>query len=145
MILQQPYIKEWPEKGVSILVPPQENGVEVNWAERGLPRSLPDSPIFRLIRLVINFEIEEAGKPCAVLMDFKPPFELRVRYEQDDLEQARQVDGTLKLAFWDGQHWVLFTREKHGFELQPDPPPGTGGIGFARISHWGDPPVGWGD
>jgi hypothetical protein len=144
MILE-PYRQDWPEKGVSILVPPQDSGVTVIGVERDMPRSIPDRPNFRLDRPVINFEIEDAEKTGAVLREFKPPFELRVRYTQDDLERAMKAGRPLTLAFWDGEHWVLFTREKHDFELRPNTEPGTGGTGFARISHWGDPPVGWGD
>jgi hypothetical protein len=144
MILE-PYRQDWPEKGVSILVPAQENGVTVIGVERDMPRSIPDRPNFHPSRLVINFELEEAGKPGAVLMEFRPPLQLRVLYTQDDLDRAMKAERPLKLAFWDGEHWVLFTREKHDFELQPFPETGTGGVGFARISHWGDPAVGWGD
>lgn len=50
----------------------------------------------------------------------------------------------MELAFWNGDEWIVFTEEKHQFELQPDAKGKGGGYGVALISHWGDPNIGWG-
>jgi hypothetical protein len=59
-----------------------------------------------------------------------------------DLYEAAHTSRRLKLAYWDGKKWVVFTARAHRFELLP---PTGGGIGKAKITRWaGDPPVAWG-
>jgi hypothetical protein len=138
--------EDWPEEGVSVHVPQQKSNVRVKKVKLSLGplRDMPGGPDFRPGRLVINFELVDDAAPEKVLTEFDPPFELRVRYKKADLDRAASAGRPLTLAFWDGDAWVPFTREKHGFELQPDAKPDKGGIGFARISRWGDPAIGWG-
>jgi hypothetical protein len=145
MVLQSDF-EDWPDVGVSVHVPDQKSGIRVRKVRLELPplRDMPGGPDFQPGRLVVNFELVDDDKPSMVLTEFEPPVELRVRYTRDDLDRARAAEQPLTLAFWDGKVWVPFTRKKHDFELQPYPEPGTGGIGFARISRWGDPAVGWG-
>jgi hypothetical protein len=99
---------------------------------------------FKPGRLVINFALVDEDEPDTVLTEFDPPFELRIRYTRGDLERARHADKSLELAFWNGSEWVVFTQEKHQFELQPDAKGNAGGYGVALISHWGDPNIAWG-
>ena len=145
MVLQST-VEDWPDAGVAVQVPDQKNKVKVRKVRLALPalRDMPGGPDFRPGRLVINFELVDDDHPDVVLAEFDPPFELRVRYTQADLKRAKAAEQPLTLAFWDGKSWVPFTQKKHGFELQPDSGPGAGGVGYARISRWGDPAVGWG-
>ncbi len=143
---KQSYVEDWPDEGVAVDVPPQKSRVRVRKVKLPLltERDMPARGDFRPGRLVINFELVDDDAPDTVLTEFDPPFELRVRYTQADLDRAAAANRPLRLAFWDGSDWVVFTPEKHGFELQPDEKPGRGGIGFARIARWSDPAVGWG-
>ena len=145
-MVMQSEIEDWPEEGVSVVVPEQKSGVKVRKDKLKLPplRDMPGNPDFKPGRVVINFELVDDDAPGTVLAEFDPPFELRVRYTHADLNRARKVGRPLTLAFWDGKTWVPFTREKHGFELRPDAKPDAGGVGYALISRWGDPAVGWG-
>jgi hypothetical protein len=98
---------------------------------------------FKPGRLVINFALVDEDNPETILTEFDPPFELRVRYTRGDLERAKKAGKSLELGFWNGDEWVVFTQEKHQFELQPDAQENAGGYGVVLISHWGDPNIGW--
>jgi hypothetical protein len=99
---------------------------------------------FKPGRLVINFALVDEDNPETILTEFDPPFELRVRYTRGDLERAKKAGKSLQLGFWNDDEWVVFTPEKHQFQLQPDAKENAGGYGVAQISHWGDPNIGWG-
>jgi hypothetical protein len=99
---------------------------------------------FKPGRLVINFALVDEDNPETILTEFDPPFELRVRYTRGDLERAKKAGKSLELGFWNGDEWIVFTQEKHQFELQPDTQGNAGGYGVILISHWGDPNIGWG-
>lgn len=133
------------QEGVTVTLPDQ--------ARRRKAISLPVDPVakmpanpggFQPHRVVINVAVVDEDKPDEYLQEMDPPFELRVRYTRGDLEKAQKSGGELKLAFWDGSQWVVFTQEKHRFELQPADQGEGGGFGVAYISHWGDPNIGWG-
>ena len=134
----------------------EETTVEVKSQKSGkrvkvvkLPgKNMSDVPervnVFKPKRLVMNFAGEDEDNPGQFLTHFDPPLELRVKFRKADQNQA--ADGKPKLAFWSEveNNWVLFTAEKHQFELQFNPS-GHGGTGIAFISDWGDPQVAWGD
>jgi hypothetical protein len=94
---------------------------------------------FQPARLVANIALEDETSPGEYLSQLDEPFELRIRYTPADMKQAKSG---LKLAFWDGTEWVVFTKEKHNFELQPDSQ--GGGYGVVQLSRWGDPNIAWG-
>lgn len=94
---------------------------------------------FQPARLVANIALEDETSPGEYLSQLDEPFELRIRYTPGDMKQAKSG---LKLAFWDGTEWVVFTKEKHNFELQPDSQ--GGGYGVVQLSRWGDPNIAWG-
>jgi hypothetical protein len=98
---------------------------------------------FQPHRVVINVALEDEDNPGEFMEAIDMPFELSIRYTRGDLERAQREGGALRLAFWDGSQWVVFTPEKHSFELQPSAQ-GDGGYGVVRISRWGDPNVSWG-
>lgn len=99
---------------------------------------------FQPSRVVVNIALEDEDRPGKYLEVIDPPFELRVRYTRGDLESAKKAGGELRLAFWDGSQWVVFTAEKHHFELQPSGNEDGGGYGVVLLSRWGDPNVSWG-
>jgi hypothetical protein len=147
-MVRQSYVEDWPDAGVALDVPGQVSKVKVRKVRLALPalKDVPGTAAFRPGRLVINFELVDDDRPEVVLKKFDPPFELRVRYTRADWKRAEAAKQALTLAYWDGKTWVPFTPKKHGFELQPDrdEDPSTGGVGYARISDWDDPAVGWG-
>jgi hypothetical protein len=132
-------------EGVVVRIPEQ--------ARRLRAVSLPVDPLdkmpaapggFQPHRVVINVALEDEDNPGEFVEVIEVPFELRVRYTRGDLERLQREGGALRLAFWDGSQWVVFTPEKHSFELQPSDQGDGGGYGVVRISHWGDPNVSWG-
>jgi len=147
MVLQSD-LEDWSDAGVSVDVPEQHSKVKVRKVRRRLPSrtAVPSSPTFHLGRMVINFELVDDDYPDTTLTKFDPRFELRVRYTRNDWKRAEAAGQTPTLAFWNGKTWAPFTKEKHGFELRPDSntDPAAGGAGYARISDWDDPAVGWG-
>ncbi len=82
------------------------------------------------------------GKPGAPLTSFDPPIELDVAYVTLELYEAVRTARPLKLGYWDGNQWVVFTYEQHLYELLS---PVDGAVGKVMISSWaGDPPIAWG-
>lgn len=133
------------QEGVAVTVPQQDRRIKVVKLPLGQADKMVGKPGgFQSDRLVINFALEDEDNPGVYLEEFEPPFELRVRYTRGDLEKAQKAGKELRLAFWDGTQWVVFTREKHQFELQASSQGDGGGYGIVRISHWGDPNIGWG-
>jgi hypothetical protein len=125
---------------------PQQSGKRVRIVK--LPsKNMNDVPervdVFKPGRLVMNFAGEDEDNPGPFITHFDPPLELRVKFKKADQDGA--ADGKPKLAFWSEveNNWVLFTAEKHQFELQFNAS-GKGGTGVAFITHWGDPQIGWG-
>jgi hypothetical protein len=95
-------------------------------------------------RLVINFGLVDEDDEDNILTDFDPPIEVKIRYNQKDIEDAKASKGNLRLAYWSGKDWEYFTEKKHNFKLVPDSKPDKGGYGYVKISRWGDPPLAWG-
>jgi hypothetical protein len=100
------------------------------------PADAEDTPgVFELTRPVINFHVTE-NDGSTIVHHFNPPLVLRVEITEAELEQVA-AGHDLKLGFWDGSRWVLFTKEKHHFQIHSQ-------FALALIRHWGDPGVGWG-
>jgi hypothetical protein len=99
---------------------------------------------FKPFRPVINLKVVDAAHPGREVAEFEPPIELRVRYDEEDLAQAKKEGKDLWLGFWDGKEWIRFTNEKHQFELVPDRYKKLVGWGVVRISRWADPTKAWG-
>lgn len=110
----------------------------------GTPNMKPKTGDFKPIRAVINVVLEDENKPGVYLTNLEQAVEIRVRYTAEDKQAADAAGATLALGFWDGKQWVRFTRQKHNFDLIPDPDPRKGGYGIVSITKWGDPPIGWG-
>lgn len=143
--MAKPDVVQFTEVGVTVTVPAQRVTVKVVKLPIGTLADRPGVPGgFQPGRQVINFELVDEKAPDTFLTEFDPPFQLRVQYTKPDLDRAADTGRPLALAFWDGSQWVVFTREKHQFELHPNTVPETGGYATVEISKWGDPPVAWG-
>jgi hypothetical protein len=128
-----------------IHVPDQKRRIGVRRLALGKLENMPAARGgFQPARLVMNFELYDEDQPEGNLAELEQPFELRVRYTRADRQRAESEGAALALAFWDGNTWVRFTAEKHGFHLEPDSNPARGGFGVVSITKWGDPPVSWG-
>lgn len=140
------YKANFSAEGVSVKVPQQAQKIRAKKLPQFSLDQMKGVPGgFNPWRVVINFALYEEGKPDVFLTEFSQPFELRVRYTNQDEKRASKEGKQLSLAFWDGGQWIRFTKEKHQFSLQPDFTPNTGGYGVVKISRWGDPHVAWGD
>lgn len=130
--------------GVTILVPKQEKKTKVVKLAKGKLKDMPGKVGgFKPGRLVINFAVALFDQPGAYLEVFDPPIEVEIAYTPADEKRARDAHQPLQLAFWDGEQWVVFTPEKHHFELISKGD-GQGGVGKVSLSKWGDPPISWG-
>jgi hypothetical protein len=127
------------EEGVWVTVPRQANGRLVRIERKTLPEDTPGTPtVFEPKDIRINFQVWEQldGGSSQILQKLNPPMVLRVAITDKARDWAAQ-SGQLRLAFWDGSEWVLFTKRKHLFHLTPN-------HGIAVIRDWGDPAVAWG-
>jgi hypothetical protein len=137
---------EFPDAGVTVTVPAQKKKVKVLEKPIKNPEKIKKAKgKFKARRLVMNLVLVDRDDPKKTLTKFDPPIEVRVRYRKKDLENAEKAGKKLALAFWNGKVWVIFSKKKHKFQLQPDEKPKKGGYGVVEISNWGDPPIGWGD
>ena len=131
------------QEGVAVSVP--EGAKRIRAVKLPLDKldAMPAKPgVFTPTRLVANIALEDENSPGVYLSQFDEPFEMRVRYTPADLKKAQEAKSELKLAFWDGKEWVVFTKKKHNFELQSDNQ--GGGYGVVQLSRWGDPNISWG-
>ena len=153
-----PLVADYPDKGVTVIVPWQGRAVIV--------QSMPSVPLdqlkserdaFKPGGLLMNPEVLDARHPETVLTTFEPPMEIQVKFPNAAIENARQlvrkqkqnekyepttdeVVAALQLGFWDGARWVQFTKEKHKLRFLTT----AGIVGVVSLSKWGDPPIGWG-
>jgi hypothetical protein len=128
--------------GVTVTVPDQGKWVSV--VEKDMPplSSMPGNANFTPIRLIVNLAVVDYNNLNSVITSFDPPIELEVHYTDQDVSQAVLDGGELKLAYWDGSTWVVFTKAVNQYNLVPQP---TGGVAQLQISSWaGDPPMAWG-
>jgi hypothetical protein len=95
---------------------------------------------FNLIEVVTSLKlVDDEDKHVS---KYPQEIELRVKYTKDIKGKADGRGKKLKLAYWDGDNWICFTKKKHGFkliEITKDE-----GFGIAKIKEWPDPPIAWG-
>jgi hypothetical protein len=123
----------WDDLQVAVIVPTQAVAGQLSIVRLDLPNpdKVPPTPnTFIPTRLVVNFEVRKADDQTLV-QQFSPPMVLRVGFNEEELAAAAEGQ-ELKLAFWDGSRWVVFTKEKHHLELHST-------FAIALIRHWGDP------
>ena len=130
-----------PHKMTEVRVPWQGFDVEVEPRPIKEVGEMYEDETFTPFGVVTNFDIvnKKTGKSLEKL---DTPFELRVRYEESDFKKAAEKGMLLRLAYWKGGRWNLFTAKKHRFHLISEGP--FVGVGVAKITDWGDPMVSWG-
>jgi hypothetical protein len=138
-------VYEFPEVGVTVTVPPQNNFSDVVLERlplEGVPEMESDEEYFKLGRLVINFILYESENPEVILEEFDPPIEVQVKFTPADVEFADVGEKELAFAFWDGNEWIRFTEEKHQFNLNPlEEDLIYSGFAQVFIQNWSDPSV----
>jgi len=133
---------EFPEKGVEIVVPPQqqvdkvsvEEIITTNWDEIKEEKS-----DFIAKREALNFQVVDSSN--TQLTDFDPPIELKVNFTFDDLKESIENNKLISLAFWNGSRWVRFTEKKHNLSVHLTKINHWVGYFVVKISNWGDPSV----
>lgn len=135
--------------GVSVLVPEELDSEIVAVSER-IPHDIPDNTgeqgepdSFERIRNIANIVLYERENFDTPVQNFSPPIEFRVHYNFYDLCKTGKCDITdLKLAYWDGEKWVIISDEAHEYQIFP---PSTAQVAEAKIWSWvGDPTLAWG-
>ena len=103
---------------------------------KALPDNLASGGGFTLDRLVINLMIKDQENKAVT--KFTTPVELRIRYTPEDISSAGGKD-KIKLAYWKGGQWVVFTPAEHKFKLEDT------GFALVELSSWpSDPAIGIG-
>ena len=134
--------------GITILVPKQKE-FDIVAVDKGtlIPDKIPwKTDSFTLIRLIGNIVLikkadYDQGK-VNIVKTFDPPVEIRVGYSSFDVIQSRGDPQKLKLAYWDGDRWVILNNKSHEYQILP---PSTAQVAEAKIWSWaGDPPLAWG-
>jgi len=133
--------------GITVLVPPQNSGIEIIPIDKGL------NPVdwfyktkdFRVIRPIANIALVIPPTPDnptpTPVTSFDPPVEFRVNYNFLDVFKSGGDIDALKLAFWDGSGWIPFSDSAHDYHILPA---STGQIAEVVIWEWpGDPPIAW--
>ncbi len=70
---------------------------------------------FKLIRLVINFEVKDSQNK--IIEKFNPPLNMYLAYTNQDISAVKTAD-KLSFAFVNENNaWVKFTKAKHGYTL----------------------------
>lgn len=94
---------------------------------------------FRIIGNVCVYYSNDRKNP---IQRFKEPIEVIVGYDQFDAMQCGGSVKNLKLAYWDGEQWVVVSNPEHDYQILPS---STGQIAKFTIKEWaGDPPLAWG-
>lgn len=137
--------------GITIFVPEQRDskGEVVALDQSSLiPEDLPKkTENFRVIRVIANIVLyhkrdDDRYDQSKPIKKFDPPLELRVGYTTDDVVSNKGKFKELKLAFWNGNKWVMISDSEHEYDILP---PNTGQVAEVKISNWaGDPPIAWG-
>ncbi|MGD2158168.1 MAG: hypothetical protein PVG14_12175 [Anaerolineales bacterium] len=129
-------VKEYLEDGVKITFDDQHKGVFVERKDLYKP---PNTRVFTLIREVVNIGFFKKSRPNVYEKSITPAIKLRVKYKQADMNEAKSRGQPLKLAWWNGKDWVIFTCKKSYSNSQ-----NWSGHFDTEISDWGDPPIAWG-
>ncbi len=140
-----PTQRRFPNEYVDVKFSLREPPIDV--INLGIPRDIDMNPTvyFSAFRKVINLAVVEFNNPGVQLASFPPPIEIRVHYNEQDVAIAKGYQN-LKLGFWNGVKWTLFTVEKHNFHLEPNGsvPLNVEGWGVVFIQNWADPTISWG-
>ncbi len=104
--------------------------------------SIEENRNFNPIRIIGNICIYHRGNRNAPLKTFKKAVEFRVQYNFYDVIQCGGDINKLKLAYWDGEKWIVVSDDEHNYQILP---PTTAPLAEFTIEEWaGDPPLAWG-
>jgi hypothetical protein len=108
-------------------------------------RYVPPKQEFSPNRVVINFKLfKKERNVISFPTEFDPPFTIEVRYNQEDLDAVGGDPNKLRLAYWDGEKWIEFTRDEHGYRLEDRPIDNWMGRAYVEITVLPDPLIAWG-
>ena len=149
-------VAPFPEAFTTVVIPWQGRSViAVRVPSVPLDQLKGEGNDFTPAELVINVEVVDAKDEHTVLTDFDPPLEIEFKFpasliknarelaarQQININSADDLAGVIKVGFWNGARWVLFTNEKHNFRIQGNDT--TGYVGKVNLRKWGDPPIAW--
>ncbi len=149
-------VAPFPEVFTTVVIPWQgRQAVAIRAPSVTLDQMRGENNDFTPAELVANIEIVDANDQHTVLTDFDPPVELEFKFPPTLIENARKLAASrelkaskaedflavIKVGFWDGTRWVLFTPEKHNFRIQGSDTYGY--VGKVDLKKWGDPPIAW--
>lgn len=136
---------DFADEGAAVIVPEQAKKLRVVKRPLGKLEDMKSKTgRFKPWRVVFNFEMEDEDNPGTFVHEFEAPLELRIRYTPADKKKAEEAGQPLRLGFWDGSDWVVFTGEKHHFEQVEDKGAPSAGELVVQLSRWSDPPIGLG-
>jgi hypothetical protein len=151
-----PAVATFPDAFTTIVMPWQGRAVRaVRVPSVPLDQMKGEGNDFTPAELVINLEVVDAKDEHVVLTDFDPPLELEFKFPPSLIKNARELAArqkinittgndfadVIKVGFWDGKRWILFTKAKHNFRVQGNDT--NGYVGKVDLRKWGDPPVAW--
>ncbi len=90
-------------------------------------------------RIVTDFEFFDPETDKKIKVNFRPPYELRVKFNHKDLERVGGKVADLELKIFDGTKWIEFENQ---FELITEGKKEKKGYGVVMVKRW-DPAVGW--
>jgi hypothetical protein len=123
--------------GFSALVPDIYEGIRFEWIEE-IPDFNKEQNGFDPIRIIGNVDLLSENE---IPDEFDPPLEFRVPYTFYD-ERVAGYYTKLKLAYWDGNKWVIISDSAHEFMIFP---PSTARFAEVKFTQWpGDPTLAWG-
>jgi hypothetical protein len=149
-------VATFPETFTTVVIPWQGRPVmAVRAPSVPLDQMKGEGNDFTPAELVINVEVVDAKDEHTVLTDFDPPLEIELKFPPSLIKNARELAArqktsitsaddlasVIKVGFWNGARWVLFTKEKHNYRIQGNDT--TGYVGKVNLKKWGDPPIGW--
>ena len=136
---------DFADEGATVIVPDQPKKMRAAKRPLGkLEEMKSKTGVFKPWRLVFNFEMEDEDNPGTFVSEFETPLELRIHYTHGDLQQAEKAKKPLRLGYWDGSDWVVFSEEKHLFKQVADREANSGGELVVQLTRWSDPPIGIG-
>jgi len=136
---------DFADEGATVIVPDQPKKMRAAKRPLGkLEEMKSKTGVFKPWRLVFNFEMEDEENPGEYVSEFDEPIELRIRYTRGDIEKAEKASKQLRIGYWDGSDWVVFSEEKHRLMQVADSDAQSGGELVVQLSSWSDPPIGIG-
>ncbi len=170
-------VANFKKKNVVAIIPPQPGRTtprptnapteDLTRLHAKYPAQLPDD--FSPDRIVMNLVFVDPDQPELVRGEFEPAVTLQVKFTDEELARARnaardaltsdelkaggpteaQVLARLQLGYWDGSHWVEFSkddpnRRKDLVVKGHDPYTIKDGVATVRISAWADRQIGAG-